>query len=72
MRVERLRGKAATFVSAHVALVKGVPGARPNLRVDQVALFPNSITCALIKHTAFKLSFLLFQCLFVFLAADSV
>ena len=62
----RLRGKAATFLSSHVAQEKGVPGAHPTLRVDQVASFPNSITCALIKNTAFKLSFLVFQYLFVF------
>ena len=68
----RLRGKAATFVSSHVAQEKGVPGARPTLRVDQVASFPNSITCAFIKHIVLELSFLLFHCLFVFSAADSV
>ena len=43
-----------------------MPGARPALRVDQVASFPNSITCTLIKHTALELPFLLFQCSFVF------
>ena len=44
-----------------------MPGARSALRVDQqVASFPNSITCAFIKHTVLELYFLLFQCLFVF------
>ena len=64
--------KAAAFVLSHVAQEKGVPGARSALRVDQVASFPNSVTCAFIKRTVLELSFLLFQCLFVFPAADSV
>ena len=43
-----------------------MPGALPALRVDQVVSFPNSITCAFIKNIVLELSFLLFQCLFVF------
>ena len=41
-----------------------MPGTRSTLRVDQVASFPNSITCVSIKHTVLELPFLLFHCLF--------
>ena len=68
----RLQGKAATFVLSHVAQEKGVPGARPALRVDQRRLSSTLSTGAFIQRTVFKLPFLLFQCLFVFSAADSV
>ena len=53
--------------ASRVAQEKGAPGARSAFRVDQVASFPNSIICAFIKHIVLELSFLLFQCLFVFL-----
>ena len=49
-----------------------MPGARSALRVDQRRLSSTLSTGALIQRTAFKLSFFLFQCLFVFSAADSV
>ena len=68
----RLQGKAATFVLSHAAQEKGVPGARSALRVDQRRLSSTLSTGAFIQRTVFKLSFLLFQCLFVFPAADSV
>ena len=45
--------------ASRVAQEKGAPGARS-------ASFPNSIICAFIKHIVLELSFLLFQCLFVF------
>ena len=47
---------------------KGVPGARFALRVDQLRLSSTLSTGALIQRTVFKLSFLLFQCLFLFLS----
>ena len=43
-----------------------MPGARPALRVDQRRLSSTLSTGALIQRTVFKLSFHLFQCLFVF------
>ena len=43
-----------------------MPGARSALRVDQRRLSSTLSTGAFIQRTAFKLSFLLFQCLFVF------
>ena len=49
-----------------------MPGARSALRVDQRRLSSTLSTGALIQRTVFKLSFLLFQCLFVFSAADGV
>ena len=49
-----------------------MPGARSALRVDQRRLSSTLSTGTLIQRTVFKLSFLLFQCLFVFPAADSV
>ena len=62
----------ATFVLSHVAQGKGAPGARSALRVDQRRMSSTLSTGALIQRTVFKLSFLLFQCLFVFSVADSV
>ena len=49
-----------------------MPGARSALRVDQRRLSSALSTGSFIQRTVFKLSFLLFQCLFVFPAADSV
>ena len=62
----RLQGKAATFVLSHVAQEKGAPGARSALRVDQRRLSSTLSTGTLIQRTVFMISFLLFQCLFVF------
>ena len=42
-----------------------MPGARPALRVDQRRLSSTLSTGAFIQRTVFKISFLLFQCLFV-------
>ena len=49
-----------------------MPGARSALRVDQRRMSSTLSTGAFIQRTVFKLSFLLFQCMFVFPAADSV
>ena len=43
-----------------------MPGARPALRVDQRRLSSPFSAGAFIQRTVFKLSFLLFQCLFPF------
>ena len=43
-----------------------MPGARSALRVDQRWMSSTFSAGALVQRTAFKLSFLLFQCLFVF------
>ena len=48
-----------------------MPGARSALRVDQRRLSSAFSTGAFIQRTVFKLSFLLFHCLF-FSAADLV
>ena len=49
-----------------------MPGARSALRVDQRRLSSTFSAGAFIQRTVFKLPFLLFHCLFVFPAADSV
>ena len=63
----RLRGMAAAFVSSHVPQEKGVTGARPALRVDRVASFPNVTSAltltsgALVQRADCGLSFFLFR-----------